>query len=86
MFFKKDNNKIEATNLSKVAALLIHAGKIDEHYSKEEEKIIKETLLKIGAKEDNIRNILKEAKEIESNANQILDFTQEVKNMDEKKK
>ena len=34
----------------KFAALLIHAAKIDENYSKKEEKIIKKTLLQIGAK------------------------------------
>ena len=31
-------------------------------------------------------NILKEGKEIEESSNQILDFTREVKNMDDKKK
>ena len=49
MFFKK--NKY---NLVKIAALLIHAAKIDENYSLDEEKIIKETLLEIGANNENI--------------------------------
>ena len=44
MFFKKGKN--ESSNLSKVAALLIHAAKIDENFSKNEEKIIiKNTLI-----------------------------------------
>ena len=47
MFFKKDNN--ESSNISKVAALLIHAAKIDENFSKSEEIIIKQALLQIGA-------------------------------------
>ena len=81
MFFKK--NKV---NLPKIAALLIHAAKIDENYSKQGEEIIKQTLLKIGANNQNIENIIKEGKTIEENANQILDFTREVKNMDEKNK
>ena len=71
---------------ARVAALLIHAAKIDENFSKEEEVIISKALLKIGADQDNLENILKEGKEIEENSNQILDFTREVKNMDDKKK
>ena len=39
MFFKK--NKNENNDFSKVAALLIHAAKIDENFSKSEETIIK---------------------------------------------
>ncbi len=81
MLFKKSK-----VNLPKIAALLIHAAKIDENYSKQEEEIIKQALLKIGAKNQNIKNIIKEGKTIEENANQILDFTKEVKNIDEKNK
>ena len=81
MLFKKNE-----VILPKIAALLIHAAKIDENYSKQEEEIIKQALLKIGANNQNIQNIIKEGKTIEENANQILDFTREVKNMDEKNK
>ena len=77
MFFKKSKEN----DLAKVAALLIRAAKIDENYSDKEEKIIKEALLKIGASMNKIEEIIKEAKIIEQNANQILDFTREVKNM-----
>ena len=80
---KNDNNN---ELLTKTASLLIHAAKIDENFSKQEEEIIKQTLLKIGANNQNIQNIIKEGKTIEENANQILDFTREVKNMDEKNK
>ena len=72
--------------MPKITALLIHAAKIDENYSKQEEEIIKQALLKIGANNQNIENIIKEGKTIEESANQILDFTREVKNMDEKNK
>ena len=48
MFFKKNNNKYN--ELFKVAALLIHAAKIDQNYSSQEEEIIKKTLIKIGKK------------------------------------
>ena len=63
MFFKKDNNKTEANFLIKICALLIHAAKIDENYTENEEEIIKKTLLELGSgKEDNIQNILKKQK------------------------
>ena len=84
MFFKKDKN--ENNDLSKVAALLIQAAKIDENFSKTEEKIIKEALLKLGAENESLESIIKAGKLMEENANQILDFTREVKNMDENKK
>ena len=84
MFFKKENN--ENDDLTKIAALLIHAAKIDENFSISEEKIIKKALLEIGADKDNIEKILTDGKKIEENSNQILDFTKEVKNMDEQNK
>ena len=86
MFFKKKKEDTEITDLSRVAALLIHAAKIDENFSNEEEMIISKALLKIGANKNNLENILKEGKEIEENSNQILDFTREVKNMNMEKK
>ncbi len=82
MFFKENNNENENENLTKVAALLIHAAKIDENFSLEEEEIIKKTLMEIGADQQNIHNIIINAKEIEENSNQILEFTREVKNME----
>ena len=84
MFFKKDKN--ESINLSKVAALLIHAAKIDENFSKSEETIIKQALLQIGANDENLEKIFLDGKKIEENSNQILEFTKEVKNMEENDK
>ena len=86
MFFSSNNNKDQNNDLVKVAALLIHAAKIDENYSNQEEEIIKKALLKIGADNKNIENIITKGKEIEENSNQILDFTKEVKNMKEESK
>ena len=84
MFFKKEKN--ENDDLTKVAALLIHAAKIDENFSINEEKIIKKALLGIGANNENIEIIFTYGKKVEENSNQILDFTKEVKNMDEQNK
>ena len=84
MFFK--NNKNQNNDLIKIAALLIHAAKIDENFTIEEEKIIEETLLNLGATKENIKQIIIESKKIEDKANQILEFTKEVKNMEENDK
>ena len=84
MFFK--NNKNQNNNLLKIAALLIHAAKIDENFTIEEEKIIEETLLNLGANKKNVKQIIIESKKIEDKANQILEFTKEVKNMEENDK
>ena len=86
MFFKKKIEKQSNNQLIKIAALMIHAGKIDENFSKQEEIIIKQALLKMGANTENIQEIIEQSKVIEENANQILDFTKEVKVMDEEKK
>ena len=84
MFFKKDKN--EDNNLSKVAALLIHAAKIDENFSESEEVIIKQALLQIGANDQSLEKIFTDGKKIEENSNQILEFTKQVKNMEESEK
>ena len=86
MFFEKKIEKQNNNQLIKIAALMIHAGKIDENFSKQEELIIKQALLKMGANTENIQEIIEKSKVIEENANQILDFTKEVKVMDDKKK
>ena len=88
MFFnqKKKDKKKESSYLIKIASLLIHAAKIDEKYTNEEEEIIKKTLLELGAKEETISKTIKDAKSIEENSNQILDFTREVKNLPENDK
>ena len=86
MFFKnRKKYKIE-NNFEKIAALLIHAAKIDENFSTEEEKIIYQTLLKIGANNEKIDEIIQIGKKIEENSNQILEFTKEVKNMSDENK
>ena len=84
MFFKKNSSTND--DLSKVAALLIHAAKIDQNYSTMEEEIIKKTLIEIGANNENIKEIIDNGKKIEENSNQILDFTKEVKNMEDENK
>ena len=86
MFFVKNKKENIDINLIKVAALLIHVAKIDENFSEIEEKIIKKTLIDMGAEKDAVLSILKDAKKIEENSNQILEFTKEIKSMNEMNK
>ena len=85
MFFKKKEIK-NSNFLTKICALLIHAAKIDENYTDKEEEIIKKTLNELGVKDENISKKIEEAKIIEENSNQILDFTREVKGLPEQDK
>jgi uncharacterized tellurite resistance protein B-like protein len=86
MFFKKKENETENNFLVKICALLIHTAKIDENYTNSEEEIIKKTLLELDSDENELNKIIKEAKIIEENSNQILEFTREVKNLAEEDK
>ena len=83
MFFenKKDNN-----DLVKIAALLVHAAKIDEIYTTKEEEIIEKALMELGATDDNVKKIMQDALKLEENSNQILDFTRKIKNLEENEK
>tara|TARA_B100001564_G_C20116931_1_gene436181 strand:+ start:26 stop:436 length:411 start_codon:yes stop_codon:yes gene_type:complete len=83
MFFNKKKEKNIKSHFIKIGALLIHAAKIDENYSIEEEEIIEKTLLDLGANKEDLKNIIIESKQSEENANQILDFTKEIKNLEE---
>tara|TARA_B100001093_G_C26214103_1_gene753284 strand:- start:110 stop:526 length:417 start_codon:yes stop_codon:yes gene_type:complete len=83
MIFNKKEKNNDESNLVKIGALLIHAAKIDENYSSEEEKIIEKTLLSLGADKNNLNNLIIKAKKSEEDSNQILDFTREIKNLEE---
>ena len=83
-FFKKKNIKSseKIDILSKTASLLIHTAKIDEKYTDKEKIIIQETLIELGAKKENITELMEIAEQNEKNSNQILDFTKDIKNTD----
>ena len=80
-----DKNKREFS-LIEVACLLIHASKIDQNYTEKEREIVKKTLLNLDTSPNEIEKVIKEAEKIESDSNQILDFTKNLKNVDEEMK
>jgi uncharacterized tellurite resistance protein B-like protein len=89
LFKKEKENKNDEDHLSliSVAALLIHSAKIDQNFTKKEKDIIKKALIEMGADNNDLDEILKDAEIREQDSNQILEFTKEVKNknIDEKK-
>ena len=89
MFKLFQKEKIEEnSNLSiiAIASLLIHSAKIDENFTEKEKKIIKEALIKLGADNNNIDKVIKEAEIKEKDSNQILEFTKKIKNINEEEK
>jgi len=61
-----------------ISALLVHAASIDENYSDHEKDLVKE-FIKSYLKEENSDEILKKAEEIEKNSNQLLNYTNIIK-------
>ena len=86
--YLKDKNKTKDNNslLVKVGSLLIHIAKIDQNYTDKENNIISKTLLELGANNDDLGKIMLDAEKNENDSNQILGFTKDIKNMDEKDK
>ena len=82
--FKKKENKVNI--FIKITCLLIHAAKIDEIYTDKERDIIKKTILNLGIEKNEIEKILNEAENIESNSNQLLEFTREIKQLNQEDK
>ena len=79
-------NKLDKESIKGISALLVHAAKIDEKYSAHEQELIK-NFIKSYLEDGDVNEILKKAEEIESNSNQLLNFTNIIKqkSMDIKK-
>ena len=78
-FFEK-KKKIPDSNNILIAALLVHAAKIDNEYTDVEKKIIKQALINLNlVKLNEVDKLLKIAEEKEEESNQIIEFTKEIK-------
>ena len=84
MFSIFKNQKKNSKNIFiKIASLLIHAAKIDEIYTDKEREIIKKTIINLGIQQNEIEKILIEAENMESQSNQIIEFTKDIKQLNE---
>ena len=78
--FFKNKEKISNNRNILIAALLVHAAKIDDEYTDVEKKIIKQALINLNlAKLNEVDELLKTAEEKEKESNQIVEFTKEIK-------
>jgi len=77
--FKKKKENSNNKNIL-VAALLIHAAKIDENYTDIEKNIIKKALIDLNSiTSDKADELIKDAEKKEEISNQIVEFTREIK-------
>ena len=79
-FFKKKENEISNNKNALIAALLIHAAKIDENYTEIEKKIIKKALIDLNnISSDQAEELIKRAEKKEEESNQLVEYTREIK-------
>ena len=71
-------SKLDKESIIGITALLVHAANIDENYSDHEKELVKE-FIKSYLKDENSDEILKKAEEIEKNSNQLLNYTNIIK-------
>ena len=77
--FKKKEENPENKNVL-IAALLVHAAKIDEKYTEDERKIIKKAIINLNnIRQDEAEKIMIDAEKKEEEQNQIVEFTREIK-------
>jgi uncharacterized tellurite resistance protein B-like protein len=63
-----------------ITTLFIHAARLDDNYSEIEKKTIVQCLQKLGiADKSYIQELISECEVLETNSNQILHLTQEIK-------
>ena len=79
IFNKQKKESLDNKNVL-VAALLIHAARIDESYTDIEKEIIKKALVELNnISSDQAENLIKFAEKKEEESNQIVEFTREIK-------
>ena len=79
-------SKLDKESVIGISALLVHAANIDEMYSNHEKDLVK-SFIKSYLQNEDTDEILKKAEDIEHNSNQLLNFTNVIKqnSMDVKK-
>ena len=70
--------KLDKDSVIGISALLVHAANIDEIYSDHEKDLIK-SFIKSYLEDEYVNEILKKAEEIENNSNQLLNYTNIIK-------
>ena len=71
-------SKLDKESVIGISALLIHAANIDEIYSDHEKDLVRD-FIKSYLNDEDPNEVLKEAEKIESNSNQLLNYTNIIK-------
>ena len=71
-------SNLDLENITGIAALLVHAARIDNQYSSHEKDLIKDFISSYLSEVD-ANEILKNSEKLEQNSNQLLSFTNIVK-------
>ena len=71
-------NKLDKDSVIGISALLVHAANIDEIYSEQEKDLVK-NFIKSYLKDEDVNEVLKKAEKIEKNSNQLLSYTNIIK-------
>ena len=71
-------SKLDKESVIGISALLVHAANIDEIYSNHEKDLVK-NFIKSYLKDEDPNEILKKAEEVEHNSNQLLNYTNIIK-------
>ena len=71
-------SKLDKESVIGISALLVHAANIDEIYSSHEKDLVK-NFIKSYLKDEDSNEILKKAEEVEQNSNQLLNYTNIIK-------
>tara|TARA_Y100001970_G_C14155799_1_gene815473 strand:+ start:807 stop:1208 length:402 start_codon:yes stop_codon:yes gene_type:complete len=74
-----NEKKLDFNELTGIAALLIHAAKIDDNYTNKEKNLISDFLKSFIENEEKIQKIFKNAEDLEKNSNQLITFTNLIK-------
>ena len=72
-------SKLDKKSVIGITALLVHAANIDEIYSDNEKKLVKD-FIKSYLKNEDADEVLKKAESVEKNSNQLLNYTNIIKN------
>ncbi len=71
-------NKLDKESVIGISALLVHAANIDDIYSDHEKDLVRD-FIKSYLNDEDPNEVLKEAEKIESNSNQLLNYTNIIK-------
>ena len=71
-------SKLDKESVIGISALLVHAANIDDIYSDHEKDLVRD-FIKSYLNDDDPNEVLKEAEKIESNSNQLLNYTNIIK-------